>query len=625
MASAVIGALRVNLSADTAEFKRGLTEAERLASKFAGTVGTGLKAGFVGFAAAATAGAAALTALTKSSFDTISAQVDLAHRVGASVAAIQTLEYASELAGGSTEGLAKALGTLNAKLGQAARDGAGPAYEAIHRLGISIQELSSMDADERIKLISDRMAELGYSTQQSSATLRDLGIKQQEIINLFLEGSKSISQAKDELKAWGVLLSDVDAAKVESAGDSFDKLKVILQGIGNQIAIRVAPLLQALADYIGDAAKQTGGFGSAIDKAITLGIHLFAGINREVYDFRISVDEITAAFLNLFDTVAGAPPNLLATIFGGKAEDYGFKPINESFGHLKETLAKPPSDAEWDKWLDDIRAKSDEAAKQAASAFRPGSTGADEGDSKAQEKLAAKAQQELDQYNQGLQSRLESLQSSLMTEREAQLAQYDQNLKDLEDFHAAGLLSDQDYRDLLLKNSQDNAQKLKDIDDDLMKKQLRNAAQVIDGWAGVASDIGSALDSLFGESKAVALAQAIINTAQAITRSLAEYGATPLGLAAAAAAAAAGAAQIATITRTTKSSKGGGGGNAGLTSAAAASSSGSNQTPQAGSNQTLFINGLTTGSLFSGESVRELAEKLIDFQRDGGKIVLGPA
>lgn len=617
MASAVIGALRVNLSADTAEFKRNLSEAQTIANKFGTVIGSSLKGGLLAIGAAGAAGAAGLVALTKSSFETISAQVDLSRRVGASVAAIQTLQHAAELSGGSSEGLAKALGTLNAKLGEAAEKGAGPAYEAIQRLGLSIQALSQMDADERIKAISDRMVELSYNTQQQASTLRELGIKQQDIINLFQEGSAAINQSRDELKAWGVLLSDVDAAKVEAAGDSWDKLKTILEGIGNQIAIRVAPLIQAVADYIGDAAKQTGGFGEAIDKAITLGIHLFAAINREIYDFRISVDEITAAFLNFFDTIASGPPNLIATIFGGTAEDYGFKPINESFGHLKETLQKPPTDAEWDAWFENIKNKSNAAAEAAVKAARPPSSDAES------DPIGEAQAKELAKFQEGLQQRLSSLQESIMTEREQELAAYDQRLSDLEDFHNAGLLSDQEYRDLLLKNSQDHAAKLKAIDDDILKQQVRSFQKQADGWFGVASDIGSALDSIFGQSKAVAIAQAIINTAQAITKSLAEYGATPLGLAAAAAAAAAGAAQIATIAQTTKTSKGGGGGG-NFSSASTTGASTPSQSPQAGNQQTLFISGLSVGSLYSGEAVRELAEKLVEYQRDGGKVVLGP-
>lgn len=621
MTNSVIGALRINLTADTAEFKRKLTLAERDAERLGRAIGSTLRTGVLALASGAAAGAAALTALTVSSFSTISAQVDLAKRVGASVAAIQTLQYQTELAGGSSEALAKALGMLNVKLGEAARKGAGPAYEAVERLGLSIQVLSEMDADERIKAISDRMTELGYSTQQQADTLRSLGINQQEIINLFQEGSKAIDDARAELQAWGVLLSDVDAAKVEMAGDAWDKLKTVMVGVGNQIAIRVAPLIMAISDSISDAAKETGGFGSAIDKTISMGVHFFGLLQRSVYDFRIELDEAIAEILNLFDAVAGAPANLLTKIFGGTPEEWGFEKVNKEFGILKDSLAAPPSNEKLDQWLAEYRKKFEEAAAISA---RTKVTGGGVGESDDEKKTREGGEKDQENYKEKLAQKLATLQESLLTEREAELASYDQSLLDLENFHNQGLISDSEYLDLLNRNKSGHADRMKEIDDEVTKNQIRNFQQQADSWLDIASTIGGALESLFGESKALAIAQAIINTAQAITRTLAEYGATPLGFAAAAAAAAAGAAQIAAISRTQKTSKGGGS-SANLPSSVPSGGSSPSQSPQAGSNQTLFINGISPGQLYSGESMRQLAAAMIEFQRDGGKIVLGNA
>jgi tape measure domain-containing protein len=82
----------------------------------------------------------------------------------------------------------------------------------------------------------------------------------------------------------------------------------------------------------------------------------------------------------------------------------------------------------------------------------------------------------------------------------------------------------------------------------------------------VAGSVTGAFKGLFKDNKALAIADAVINTAAAIMKTLAQTGATPWGLAMAGIAAAVGAAQIATIASTqpgsTKSPsvKGGGGG-----------------------------------------------------------------
>jgi hypothetical protein len=615
MGSAVIGALRVNLSIDSAEFQRGLTDAEQTLARFEKEITSAAKTGVLAFAAAATAAAGGLTALTKGSFETISAQVDLARRVGASVAAIQTLEQAAKLSGGSAEDLAAALGRLNVSLGQAAREGAGPAYEALQRLGLSAQALSNMDADKRIEALSDRMKELGYNTQQQADTLKALGIKQQDLINLFQQGSAAIERSRDDLKDWGVLLSDIDAAKVEEANNAWERISVVLEGVGNQIAIRVAPFVEALADGIGDAAKQTHGFGDVIDQVINTAILLFAQLDREVYDFRTSTDEAIGTLIDGYNQISLIPRFGLSMLFPDAKE---LEPIENKFGHLRETLALPPSDAQWIVWKNNLIKTANEAAAAAASAGKPGGTGTGnngptEAEIAAQEKL-----------QQQLAARLDVVRQSLMTETEAENESYQERLSSLEAFYGMGRISQQEYTNDVVRAYAIHADKLKKIDDEVARNEKRNADLRRAAIFSIAGDIASSLEAVFGKSKLVAIAQAVINTAQAVTTNLAAYPGG-WGLAAAAVAAAAGAVQIGIIANTTTS--GGGGGGRGSSVASSVPSSSASQPAQpapAVPTQTFFISGLAPGQLFTSDAVRGLMSQMIDLQRDGVKLVLAP-
>jgi hypothetical protein len=136
----------------------------------------------------------------------------------------------------------------------------------------------------------------------------------------------------------------------------------------------------------------------------------------------------------------------------------------------------------------------------------------------------------------------------------------------------------------------------------------KSAFIAANSYAGMASEIAGNLATAFGNSKAFAIASAVINTAQSVTKSLAEYGGTPWGWAAAAAAAAAGAAQIATIRSTTKNS-GGGGGSAGAPVASAA------VTAPAAPQQSVTI--ALQGERFGREQVRALIAQINDAVSDG--------
>jgi hypothetical protein len=146
---------------------------------------------------------------------------------------------------------------------------------------------------------------------------------------------------------------------------------------------------------------------------------------------------------------------------------------------------------------------------------------------------------------------------------------------------------------------------------------MQQAAYVsMNAYASMASSIASSLQQAFGKSKAVAIAVALINTYEAVTKALASFP-PPFNYVAAAAALAAGLVQVANIRKTTKDGGGGGGGG---TSAAAVNPNAGGGAGQ--TSQVLTVRGLTSGTMMSGTSVRELAQQLLQYQRDGGQVVL---
>lgn len=145
---------------------------------------------------------------------------------------------------------------------------------------------------------------------------------------------------------------------------------------------------------------------------------------------------------------------------------------------------------------------------------------------------------------------------------------------------------------------------------------IRAKAQVAEAVLGLAGQLNGALATMFGDSKAFALADAVISTAQAIAKAISIYGPTPWGMAAAGVAAATGAAQIATIQRTNK----------GSTSKPSVSGSGGGGISATNSNTptqpTQAVNITLQGDSYSRESVEGLIEQLNEAAADGHKIVI---
>lgn len=136
------------------------------------------------------------------------------------------------------------------------------------------------------------------------------------------------------------------------------------------------------------------------------------------------------------------------------------------------------------------------------------------------------------------------------------------------------------------------------------------------------SATSSALTSIFQENKTAAIASALINTYQGITKALSAYP-PPYAQAMAAIQAAQGFAQVANI-RSMSKTGGGGSSSAPVGGTTTGAGSGGAGGAEAGGNvsRSLFVQGVNPTELYSGKVVRELAEALIQFQRDGGEVLL---
>src|SRR5690606_24818075 len=109
-----------------------------------GAVDAAKKIALIG-AAAVAAGGAILVHLVRNSMEAVDAQSKLARQIGATTRAVQTLDRAAELAG--VQNLSRNAQLMTQRLGEAAT-GTGTAKDALAALGLTVDELMALDADE---------------------------------------------------------------------------------------------------------------------------------------------------------------------------------------------------------------------------------------------------------------------------------------------------------------------------------------------------------------------------------------------------------------------------------------------------------------------------------------------
>jgi hypothetical protein len=74
----------------------------------------------------------------------------------------------------------------------------------------------------------------------------------------------TLRQATQNVRDFGVVVSEADADRIERTNDAISRLGLIWRGLANQLAVAAAPALEAVADAMAALARTTGPLGIAI-------------------------------------------------------------------------------------------------------------------------------------------------------------------------------------------------------------------------------------------------------------------------------------------------------------------------------------------------------------------------
>jgi hypothetical protein len=194
MVQAVIGALRVNLGIDSAQFQDGLKKAEASTNKFA-------KAMKVGFAAAAAAATAALAGLAVSLKSTLSAVDDIARQAQVSnttFESFQRLAYAARTVGIESDKLADIFKDVNDRVGDFAATGGGPMADFFEKIapkvGVTAEAFRNLSGPQALQLYYDSLKKAGVNQQEMTFYLEAMASDVTALIPLLEKGGEGFSK-----------------------------------------------------------------------------------------------------------------------------------------------------------------------------------------------------------------------------------------------------------------------------------------------------------------------------------------------------------------------------------------------------------------------------------------------
>lgn len=243
MATATVGALRVDLGLDAAAFKDGLSSAQK-GMKQAGdrmkSVGAGIGkavggiavafAGMATIAGGAIAGVgSALNTITKDLVE-LSAEAKTA---GMSFEAFQTWQYVAKQANVSIDALTDGFKEMALRADEFATTGAGSAAEAFQRIGLSGAQLKEAlkDPSAMFDDILARMQKLDTAAQIRVADEIFGGTGGEQFVRLLSLGGDQIAKMKQEFVDGGGLIPEAQVEKARAFQQAIDRLKASFSGL----------------------------------------------------------------------------------------------------------------------------------------------------------------------------------------------------------------------------------------------------------------------------------------------------------------------------------------------------------------------------------------------------------
>lgn len=330
MASAVIGALRVDLGIDTASFSNGLKDAGSKLSGF----GSVLRNAVVPIAAAVTASVIGIGASIKRTIDAADEMSKASAKFGIPIEELSRLKYAADLSNVSLDGLGTSVGKLSRNMADAA-GGSKSAADAFKAVGVEFQNSDGTlrSSSDVLNDIADRFAAMPDGAAKTAAAMELMGRSGAEMIPMLNSGSKALADMKAEADTFGQVFTKEMGAQSEQFNDNITRLSGAFGNLSADLTKKLLPYLTQFTDWlVANGPQLATNAGNFIDFAATI-ISAIGSIKPLLDDFSAGMHLIVNGIVEI-GTEAMNLPTKISTGFNSVVET-----IKAKVGEIKDALA----------------------------------------------------------------------------------------------------------------------------------------------------------------------------------------------------------------------------------------------------------------------------------------------
>ena len=171
-------------------------------------------------------------------------------QLGIDAEAYQEFAYAVGLGGASEKDFETALRQLNKQM-EAAQSGNRRAADAFRALGVSMDEVRSMNVEEMFVRLSDALSQVDDTAAKTRTTMALFGESGVKVATAIAGGSAELERLRKEARDAGYVLTGDSLKKAEEANDNFTRAQLQLRGVARQLGVEVMPVVNdTLVEFI---------------------------------------------------------------------------------------------------------------------------------------------------------------------------------------------------------------------------------------------------------------------------------------------------------------------------------------------------------------------------------------
>ena len=276
-ASAVIGALRVNLGLDSASFQKGVA---RSTASLGTLKGAATAASAAISAIGAAIGGPALAAIVTSAARSAQEITRLSQVAGTSAQELQQWSFGARTVGIEQEKLADILKDVNDKVGDYLSTGGGEMadfFEKIApRVGVTAQAFRDLSGPQALQLYVSSLEKAGLSQAEMTFYMEAIADDSTLLLPLLRANGAEMARLGESASSFGAVLGTDAVKALRAAQRALDDISVVLEATRNRIAADLAPAVEAMARAFVNSMREGGFLRGVIDGLMAALPHLTA-------------------------------------------------------------------------------------------------------------------------------------------------------------------------------------------------------------------------------------------------------------------------------------------------------------------------------------------------------------